>query len=285
MVESTHLRLFGQPVVWRGCATPSLVAPSLQPLLAFLSLERNLSCDRERLVDSLWPDVRGDRARHRLNTAVWRCRKLLRCDDAIVVGRGGHVSIDERSIEIDLVPVARALGDDNRASAARGDRAAQRQLCDAVAIDASQFLAGNYHEWVVQARHRIELSVIKGVETLLHIADDPTTSIEWAELLVRLDPLREDAHRRLIRLYAEAGRRADALRQFDECTRHLHDDLGVEPLVETALAAAAVREGVTPMQLDLSDPRRILGELRAALQTCQEAVEHIESVLVSRSID
>lgn len=284
MSTRPRIRLFGQPVLWRGDETaPELVASSLQPLLALLSLERELGCDRERLIASLWPDVRMDLARRRLNTAIWRCRQLLGRDDAIVVGRCGHVALDEHSIEIDLVPIARALSDENRAAAGRGDPQACRRLTDAVAIDARQFLAGNYHEWVVQTRHRLELAVIKGVETLLQLADDPDSSLEWAELLVRLDPLREDAHRHLIRLYADAGRRSDALRQFDECTRHLHDDLGVDPLIETALVAAAVREGATPARLDLADPSGVLCELRAALETCQAAVEHIESVLVSLS--
>jgi Bacterial transcriptional activator domain len=98
---------------------------------------------------------------------------------------------------------------------------------------------------------------------------------------VRLDPLREDAHRRLIRLYAETGRRADALRQYDVCVRNLKDDLGVEPLVETSLVAAAVRAGVAPLPADLTDPRHALSELRRALATCQTAVDQIESALTA----
>ncbi len=146
-------------------------------------------------------------------------------------------------------------------------------------IDASQFLAGNYDEWVVQARHRLELSVITGVATLLEVASASRDAIEWAELLVRLDPLREDAQRRLIRLYADAGRRADALRQYEICTHHLREDLGVEPLIETTLVATAVREGVSPLPPNMADPRLALCALRDALATCQVVVDLIDSAI------
>src|SRR5581483_7045187 len=48
-----------------------------------------------------------------------------------------------------------------------------------------------------------------------------------------LDELHEPTHRRLIELYASAGRRGDALAQFRECVRVLDRDLGVSPLAET----------------------------------------------------
>jgi DNA-binding SARP family transcriptional activator len=68
-------------------------------------------------------------------------------------------------------------------------------------------------------------------------------AIDAARALVDIDPLAEDAHRRLIVTYARAGRRADALRQYLECRRLLVDDLGVEPDAETRRIHAAVLSG------------------------------------------
>jgi DNA-binding SARP family transcriptional activator len=282
-----HLALIGQPVVRHAAEPPVPVAGALQPLLGLLGLERDMSCGRDRLIDSLWPDATGDRGRHRLNTTVWRCRRLFggHGDEVIVANRSGHVALDPTAIDVDVHAIARALSDERRTAAARGDAVAIAQLREAVRIDATQFLAGNFDDWVVRTRHQLELGVVKGVETLLAVAASPSDAIEWAELLVRLDPLREDAHRRLIRLYADSGRRADALRQYDVCARTLDADLGVEPLVETTLVAAAVREGVAPLPGDLADPRHALSELRRALATCQTAVEQIESALAAMSPD
>jgi DNA-binding SARP family transcriptional activator len=278
-----HLDLMGQPVVRRvgSGAAPAAVPLSLQPFLAFLSLERGTGCHRDRVIDCLWPDVPCDQGRRRLNTAVWRARQLFdaRRDGAVVATRAGHIALDRRSVEIDVVPTIEALTDERRNAASAGDPAALDDLRRAVLLDARQFLAGNYDDWVVQARHQLELAVIRGIETLLEVESSPATSIRWAELLVRLDPLREDAHRQLIRLYAEAGRRSDALRQYDVCARRLLEDLGVEPLLETTLVAAGVREGISPNLTDLRDPRHALHALRVALASCQDVVTQLESAI------
>ena len=282
-----HLALIGQPVIRHDDDPPVPVAAALQPFLALLGLERDMACDRDRLIDTLWPDASSDRGRHRLNTTVWRCRRMFggHGDEVIVANRHGYVALDPEVIEVDVHPIARALSDERRAAAARGDAVAADQLRAAVLVDATRFLAGNFDDWVVRARHQLELAVVKGVETLLALTRTPADAIEWAELLVQLDPLREDAHRQLIRLYAESGRRADALRQYEACVRNLDDDLGVEPLIETTLVAAAVREGVAPLPAELDEPRQALSELRRALATCQNAVDQIESALAAMSRD
>src|SRR5437763_11120828 len=61
--------------------------------------------------------------------------------------------------------------------------------------------------------------------------------------LVELDPLNEDAHRRLIVAFAQTGRRGHALRQFLECRRALVTELGVEPGEETVALQRRVLAG------------------------------------------
>ena len=277
-----YLELLGRPVVRRIDSVALPVPLSLQPFLALLSVERETGCHRDRVVDCLWPYLPPDVGRRRLNTAVWRARSLFGGGNGVIIAtRAGHLALDRSRLAVDVTPTIRALSDEGRAAASRGDPRAIEELRRAVRVDASEFVAGNYAEWVVQARHRLELAVISGVETLLATASTPGEAIEWAELLVRLDPLREDAHRRLIRLYADADRRADALRQYEVCVRHLREDLGVEPLIETTLVATAIREGIAPLPAGVTDPRRALCALRDALASCRVVVDHIESAIAS----
>ena len=51
--------------------------------------------------------------------------------------------------------------------------------------------------------------------------------------LLAIDSAHEPAHRALMSLYARAGRRSDALRQFQACREALHRELGVEPGART----------------------------------------------------
>ena len=61
-----------------------------------------------------------------------------------------------------------------------------------------------------------------------------------------LDPLHEPTHRRLIDLYARAGRRGDALAQYRDCVRVLDRELGVAPLRETTELYNAISGGGAP---------------------------------------
>ena len=277
-----YLEFLGPPIVRTGSGAAPVPA-SLQPFLAFLSLENERGCHRDRIIDCLWPYVSGEQGRRRLNTTVWRARLLLgdRHREAIVSTRAGYIALDRNVLEIDVEPTVNALSDVRRTAAAHGESQALEELRAAVLVDARQFLAGNYDDWVVQARQRLELAVLKGLETLLDMASTPDEAIRWARMLLRRDPLREDAHRRLIRLYADAGRRADALRQYETCVRALREELGVDPLIETTLVAAAVREGIAPLPAKVADPRRALCALREALNTCQVAVDEIELALTA----
>src|ERR1700752_714737 len=68
-------------------------------------------------------------------------------------------------------------------------------------------------------------------------AGDHEAAIQSGRRLVLLDPLSEFGQRALIRAYARAGRRGEALRQYKSCAETLKRELGVAPDVETQLLA------------------------------------------------
>src|SRR3989442_436116 len=66
--------------------------------------------------------------------------------------------------------------------------------------------------------------------------------------ILELDPLREDVHRDLMRLYVKSGRRALAIQQYETCQAILERELDIAPMVETRalhteIVSAARREG------------------------------------------
>ncbi|MGH7399501.1 MAG: BTAD domain-containing putative transcriptional regulator, partial [Candidatus Rokuibacteriota bacterium] len=66
-------------------------------------------------------------------------------------------------------------------------------------------------------------------------------AIETARRLLTLDPANEDAHRLLMGLYARAGQRSAAVRQYDACVAALERHLGVTPGVETIRLRESLR--------------------------------------------
>ena len=72
-----------------------------------------------------------------------------------------------------------------------------------------------------------------------------------------LDELHEPTHRRLIELYASAGRRGDALAQYRECVRVLDRELGVSPLAETTELYNTISGGTsTAVTATVEEPSR-----------------------------
>ena len=58
-------------------------------------------------------------------------------------------------------------------------------------------------------------------------------ALTHAQEAARLEPYRESGYRRLMRLHAQNGDRAEAIRVFLECKRLLELELGVAPSAET----------------------------------------------------
>src|ERR1700752_4616565 len=76
-------------------------------------------------------------------------------------------------------------------------------------------------------------------------AGEHEAAIQSGRRLVFLDPLSEFGQRALIRAYAHAGRRGEALRQYRSCAETLKRELGVAPDVETQSLANEISRSST----------------------------------------
>ena len=80
------------------------------------------------------------------------------------------------------------------------------------------------------------------VEALALDGDYPA-AIGYAQRTLAIDELAEDVQRRLIELYALAGQRSAALRQYEQCVAVLERELGVDPTPATQAVYRAVLHG------------------------------------------
>jgi TolB-like protein len=78
-----------------------------------------------------------------------------------------------------------------------------------------------------------------------------TQCVAIAERMWRIDPLREDTHRRLIQSYFQVGRRADAVRVYNDAKVLLRRELDVAPAAETEALIAGIRNELTANQVAL----------------------------------
>jgi len=229
-----------------------LESRKVEALGAYLVAHRHQSVSRDRLAALLWPDRPDASARRNLRQALYNLRSTIE-DDA-----PPRFVVDGRSVQfephvddwIDLDPFERMLLSDDGSTTAD-----PRELAGTVRLYRGDFLdrlsapSLGYEEWLLGEQERYREAVLRALRELVDHAlatGDYETGIRYARRLVRVDPLSEEAHRKLIRLYALSGRRGRALAHYDDLAALLNRELGVEPLEETTSLCRSIRDGEGP---------------------------------------
>jgi len=127
-------------------------------------------------------------------------------------------------------------------------------LTQAVALHQGGFLSGfslrdspGFDDWQFFQSESLRRELAEALERLVRCLIESAeleSAINYARRWLALDPIHEPAHRQLMWLYARAGQRAAALRQYQECVRLLDQELGVPPLEETTLLFETIKSGL-----------------------------------------
>lgn len=194
--------------------------------------------DAARLAAILWPDARGDAAKVSFDSTLYRLRKLVGLDAALVLNEG-KLSLDARHCWVDVDAFERAArAADAVAQDAAGtpDRiaAAAAALRDAYA---GHFLASDEDAgWLLPMRDRLRAKLARTVLALgrqLQAAGRLPDAAALYERTLELDNLAEDLYRQLMICQRDLGERAAALRTYRRCKALLSLVLGTKPSPET----------------------------------------------------
>lgn len=137
--------------------------------------------------------------------------------------------------------------------AAWGRHGSAAYLREATELYRGPFLAGfclpdspEFDTWTVLERERWTRDYLRVLATLIEalaVDADYPGAIGYAQRYLAVDALAEEMHRRLIELYALAGKRSAALQQFERCIAILEREQGVDPTPETLAVNRAVQHG------------------------------------------
>jgi adenylate cyclase len=195
---------------------------------------------REKLADLFWGNSAEEQARANLRQALSSIRKALDGNGAAyLVTDGDQISLAGGDIDLDVASfeslAAEATGDSLKRAAVlyKGD------LLDGFSLKEDSFEA-----WARAERERLRRLASDALTKLITHCDevgDTERCVETAARLLTLDPLRETAHRIMMRAYAAQGRQTSALKQFETCRDILKRELGVEPEPETVALYRDIR--------------------------------------------
>lgn len=212
-----------------------------QRMVALLSLRGAMS--RSRLAGSLWPDTPEQRALASLRTNIWRTNQAAQ---QLVVCRGGMVDLGPHAVVDTRSFVMQALRFLGSAGASPGPPAPPVDEL----VGENELLPDWDDEWVVAERERLRQLLLHLLEALaghFSVTRHFGLAMEAALAALRIDPLRESAHRSLIRIHLDEGNLAEARRALSSCRRTLRREVGVDASPETMQLVDA----------DLRPPRRV----------------------------
>ena len=207
---------------------------------------------RDSLLALLWPDLEPSRARAVLRRNLSLLRSALE-GEWLVVDRQ-TVSIDpEANFWLDVDQFTRLVRTWETHDHPQEQACPEclEALTEAVALYQGDFLEGfglrdsvAYDDWQFFQAEGFRQELASALERLVlgHSAHgNHETALPYARQWLALDPLHEPAHRQIMQLYARTGQRSAALRQYTECVRILHEELGLAPAEETTALYEQIR--------------------------------------------
>lgn len=227
-VAALHIRLLGEFALRRGREpVGSFDSPRLQSLLACLLLHGDAPQSRERIAFRLWPDSTEGQAKTNLRQLVHQLRRRLGEADRYI-----EATAQTLRWRPGAVVWCDAVEFDRAADIAVGPGASVAELARAADLYVGDLLPGGYDDWLVEERERLRCRHTEILERLVEFLSEQRNyrrASDYAELLLRRDPLHEATYRRLMRLHVLRGERARAVRIYHACAGVLERELGVEP--------------------------------------------------------
>jgi DNA-binding SARP family transcriptional activator len=214
-----HVRLLGAFELTHA-GRPVTLPLSAQRVLAFVALH-NRPLTRPYVAGSLWLDSNEERAQGNLRSALWRLRRP-RCP--LVEATCNRLCLAS-AVAVDVLE-ARALA---RASASGSVEAEHVRLLTDLAGD---LLPDWYEDWVLLEQERFRQLRLHALECLcewLTAAGRFGLAVEAGHAAVAGEPLRESAHRALIKVHLAQGNHAEAIRALEIFRRLIGKNLGVAP--------------------------------------------------------
>jgi DNA-binding SARP family transcriptional activator len=192
---------------------------SVQRVVAFVALAGR-PLQRLYVAGNLWLNSSEEHANASLRTALWRLR---RTGIRVIVPLESQLTLHDE-VEVDVHKV------EEQAELAIAGEGADSEL--SLLCSPGELLSDWYDDWVIIERERVRERQLHGLEALcasLTAKNQFTNAVAAGLAAVACEPLRESAHRVLIKAYLAEGNACDALREYRLYEDLLRRRLGLSP--------------------------------------------------------
>jgi DNA-binding SARP family transcriptional activator len=234
LLGPVSVEIHGKPVV--------IASKRARALLAYLVRRQGAEAGRGVLTGLLWGDRSEAQARASLRQTLSEMRAaLVNASPLPLFANNESVTWVPNSAWVDAEELERAL-------ASAGIDA----LRNAVKLLRGEFMEGfdldepAFEQWLATERehfHQLTYATHSRLMEQAELDGDFEAAINHGLKLVSFNPLGEQAHRALMRLYAAQGRPDAALAQYERFKGELASQLGVQPEPESETLARSIKAG------------------------------------------
>jgi class 3 adenylate cyclase len=219
-----------------------LANKKLAALLAYLACSAPEPQSREKLATLLWGSHFEAQAQQNLRQALFRLRRAL--GHHALMSDGDDVWLAPGVIDCDVTRLKALSGEGSRASlAAAADLYQDPLLADVTIAEES------WADWLGAERLRLEGlaldAMIRYAEQALQ-SGNAESALKAANRVISVNALREDAHRLIVQALAAAGRKAEALKHYQDLVVVLKRELNTEPDAATRSLVSELRATEPP---------------------------------------
>jgi len=242
------IKLLGTPVFYLDdqALSPSITG-RVAGLFIYLIITRQPQ-PRSTLANLFWTNVSEQEGKRNLRYLLRDLRKSV--SDYVVV-QGDNVAFNQTLPHwVDATTFVTYL---NRPAAYPEDAAQTTILQELLNLYTGEFLAGfqindapNFEDWLQSQRRHLHGLATQGlqVRTQQHLAQgEYEEGLMLNQYLLTLEPWREEVHRQRMLLFAHAGQRSAALKQYELCCQCLAEELDAHPMEQTTTLYEQIKSG------------------------------------------
>jgi DNA-binding SARP family transcriptional activator/class 3 adenylate cyclase/DNA-binding transcriptional ArsR family regulator len=235
------LSLFGRFELANEDGVVELPNRKLSALLAYLSCTGFRPQPREKLAHLLWGAHFETQARQSLRQAIFRLRRIV--GQNALAGNDESVWLAPDLVNCDAVRFRALIAENSAAS-----------LAAATALYRGSFLADlnigedAWSDWRASERallERLALDAMIRQGQQARAQGNEEAALKAGHRIIELNDLREDAHRLVLQALVAMGRKAEALRHYQDLATLLKRELGTNPDPITQSLVADLRDGAT----------------------------------------
>ncbi len=228
----------------------NLASGKLAGLLAYLACTAPRPQPREKLTALFWGSHFDGHAKQSLRAALFRLRKVLGQD--ALESDGEVVWLNASAVLCDVSRFEALIGEGSREALSAAAGLYRGRLIDDVVISEE-----GWSEWLTGERERLldlALGAMVGLGEQELAAGRGEQALKAGRRAVALNSMREDAHRLVVRALVATGRKAEALKHYEDLVALFKRELNTEPDAATRSLAAKLRSAQPAGSLPAATP-------------------------------